>query len=188
MKKPNEIDPIFKANIISVTAAVIIEILLLTVYISNSLSIVFEYPFNSMTVFLIILGIWAYHYYIKGLNISKNIMKYISPLSLALASASLIYYVATLNPVGSALFIFSAYFVEAIVGIYLQKDLSIIDNKSAKLFIIGMSIFIFTLPLTILSINFVLVPIFGNVMKAGGLMNTALQIYDNNFDKIVDSN
>ncbi len=107
-------------------------------------------------------------------------MKYVSPISLALATASIINYSLTLNSHVSALFIVLAYLVEVVVGIYLQKDLSTIDTTSARLFIIGMSLFIFTLPFTILSVNYVLIPIFGNVMKAGGLMNIAMHIHNNN--------
>ncbi len=165
----NKITSLIRAKIISLVAAIIIEILLIGMLFTRSIFIIFSYPVNISLLLLVILGVGAYISYVRGLNHSRIIMLRTSPLSLILASLALpAYYL--INPILSPSLVVLAYFVEAYVGIHLYKELRSYSDTSAKIFIIGMSLFVFSLPLVIISIELIILPIIGNILKSLGLV------------------
>ncbi len=167
--------PLVKANITSVLAAIIIEALLIMILLNGSIYIIFQYPLNLALIALIIIGIAAYKFYLNALNHSRSIMKNLSPVSLILASLS-IPLVYTSYEQMSPVLIVLAYVVEAIVGIYLYKELQSIHPRYAQLFILGMYSFVFSLPLLVLSQIYIIIPLIGNVLKAGGLIGLAREV------------
>lgn len=146
----------------SVAAFLIIEYLLVTVYLDGVYA-----PFKGFNLLLISslipIGLAAYIGYLRWMVYGRNIFKYASALALALGLLAII-----LGYIGSGMslpILVLAYFTEVVVGPYLMKGFDEISPLSAKLFVLGIAGFVFTLPLVSLNNQFAVIPFMFNLVK-----------------------
>ncbi len=167
-------DKLVSALYASILAFIIIEGLLLEVIFSGVFS-----PYEGLSKFfmgaLIPIGVIAYIGYLGWLRDGRAIFKYVSLLALILGSISIY---RGVNGYWDALpILFIAYLTEVIVGPYLMKEFKEIDELSSKLFIIGISIFVFSLPLVSISNTLAIIAFIGNLAKGIGLTKLLYHVF-----------
>jgi len=78
------------ALIISIIAALIIEIILFTIIVQSDIITIFAYPYVFLLILLLIMGIVSNYAYLKSTNHAKWFLKNITPISLILAGIGII--------------------------------------------------------------------------------------------------
>jgi hypothetical protein len=63
-----------------------------------------------------------------------------------------------------------AYYIELITGYFMKRDFILYDYKGTRIFLIGLFIFVLSLPLILYNIYLILIPALGNLMKGIGLI------------------
>lgn len=169
----NARDKLAYALYASIAAFLIIEGLLVEVMLEGVFS-----PYQGISKYfmgsLIPIGVVAYLGYLGWLEKGRNVFKYVSLLALILGSISIIrgvYGYWDALPI-----LFAAYLTEVVVGPYLMDGFSKIDVLSSRLFIIGISIFVFSLPLVVISNTLAIIAFVGNLAKGIGLAKVLYHI------------
>lgn len=155
------------ALIISIVAALVIEAVLLTIVIQSDITIIFTYPYVFMLILLLIMGTISNYTYLKSTNHAKWFLKNITPVSLILASFGVI--IGYMGNFIGAFLIFIAYIFEILTGVKLKDDLVKISREWSMVFIIGVSIFVLSMPLLLYNTYLALIPMIGDAIKTIGI-------------------
>jgi hypothetical protein len=155
------------ALIISIIAALVIEVILFTIIISSDIMVIFMYPYVLLMILLLIMGIISNYAYLKSTNHAKWFLKNITPTSLILAGLVII--IGYMGNFIGALLIFIAYIFEILTGMKLKDDLREISREWSLVFITGVSIFVLSMPLLLYSTYLALIPMIGDAIKTVGI-------------------
>ena len=154
-------------TILSLLAAVIIEAILLLLLLGASPYTLFSPPTVYLMGLLLVIGVAVYRAYLNSTIHARTYMERVSPLALLVAFVAIVAgwygypWAVALVPV--------AYFVEEAVGLKLMRDFEEYDAEGARLFAAGMTLFVFTLPLVVVTSYVAILTLLGNTVKALGL-------------------
>ncbi len=156
----------------SIAAFIIIEYLLIQVFLYGVYT-PYAWPNIMLISSLIPIGLVAYMGYLSWLVEGRDVFKYASALALLLGSAS----IATgyMGEPVSLYLLFTAYFTEVVVGPFLMRGFETYDWLGARLFLVGILGFVFSLPLVSLANEFALIPFSANLLKGYGLIRIYLK-------------
>ncbi|MCE4624339.1 MAG: hypothetical protein F7C35_00535 [Desulfurococcales archaeon] len=154
-------------TVASSIASILIAIVLIIVYY-DGIEAAFKPPGLYLLVALIIVGLVALYGYLGFSKVSYWHMKNISPIALVLGSLAIA--VGYFRPVEGGALIFLAYVVEFFVGSKLYIDYKEVHPTGALLFVMGVTIFIVSLPIIILNQSVALVALVGDIIKLAGLL------------------
>lgn len=154
------------ALIISIVAAVLIEIVFIVILRSGIMTI-FNFPYITLLISLLILGIINNKMFLISTNHSRMFFRNVTPISLVIAGLGIV--VGYLGNFAGPFLIFIAYIFEILTGIKLKNDLMIISKKWSTVFIVGVAIFVLSMPLLLYNLYLILIPMLGDAIKTIGL-------------------
>ncbi len=159
----------------SIVAGILIEGLLAGIAV-DGLEWAFSAVGLSIMAALVAIGVAAYAGYSSWARRARFLMRYVSPLALVLASAAVAgAALGYLGVVEAGGLIVSAYLVELAVGLKLASDFREVSPLYAQLFLVGVGVFVLSLPLVLVNPRLALVPLAGNTVKIIGLAGLYLE-------------
>ena len=157
------------ATTASIVASILIVLVLFDICRSNTISAAFHgWPLWVLWS-LILVGIIAYYGYLGYARHAYREMKLLSPIALLLGAAGTVAGMKGYVEAGGAL-IFLAYIIEMIVGRKLYYDYREESEAGAVLFILGVTLFVVSLPLALVRVKLVILGIIGDIVKLEGLI------------------
>ncbi|GGP20358.1 hypothetical protein GCM10007981_08110 [Thermocladium modestius] len=154
------------ALIVSVVAAALIEVALAFIYFVGIYGI-FNWPYISILIVLLLLGFPAYYGYSKSTKHAMSFIRYATPLALILAIIGLI--LGHMHEFSGIISLFLAYIIEEATGILLRMDFREFSKTWTDVFAVGMSIFVVSILLVLISTKLVVIPMIGDAIKGLGI-------------------
>ncbi len=154
-------------TLLSLMAAAIIEAILLLLLLGASPYSLFSPPAVYLMGLLLVIGVAVYRAYLNGTIHARTYMGSVSPLALLVASTAIM--AGWYGYSWAVVLVSAAYFVEEVVGLKLMRDFEEYDVEGARLFAAGMTLFVFTLPLVVVTSYITILTLLGNTVKALGL-------------------
>ncbi|MFP3313792.1 MAG: hypothetical protein RXO28_04675 [Thermocladium sp.] len=154
------------ALLVSIVAAALIAIALFSIYFVGVYGI-FHWPYIILLIGLLILGFPAYYGYSRAVAHAGKFIRYATPLAFIFAFIGII--MGSMHDFLGIIMLFLAYIIEEATGLLLRLDFREISNSWTNIFITGMTIFVASILLVLISTKLVIVPIIGDVVKGIGI-------------------
>ncbi len=154
------------ALIVSVIAAALIEVALGFIYFVGIYGI-FDWPYISILVVLLLLGFPAYYGYSKSTRHAVSFIRYATPLALILAVIGLVW--GHMHEFLGVVSLFLAYIIEEVTGVLLRMDFREFSKPWTDVFVVGMSIFVISILSVLISPKLVVIPMIGDAIKGLGM-------------------
>jgi len=155
-------------TVASIVAALLILYVLIDIY-NNGLDSIFKAPTVYIMTGLIVSGVFAligyWHYTLEA----RWRMQNLSPIALAIGTLGVVLGYLYGPMIGGSLIIL-AYIIELFVGIRLYEDFKSTSPMGAKLFLIGVVVFMLFLPVILVVKEAALVSAIGDTVKIAGLL------------------
>lgn len=165
------------ALLVSIIAAALIVIALFSIYLVGVYGI-FRWPYITLLISLLILGFPAYYGYSKAVIHAGKFIRYATPLALILALIGII--MGSMHDFLGIVMLFLAYIIEEATGLLLRLDFQETSTRWTNVFIAGMTIFVVSILLVLISTKLVIVPIIGDVVKGIGIYGLYRKFNGNN--------
>ncbi len=165
------------ALLVSIVAAALIVVALFSIYLVGVYGI-FHWPYITLLISLLILGFPAYYGYSKAVIHAGKFIRYATPLALILALIGII--MGSMHDFLGIVMLFLAYIIEEATGLLLRLDFQEISTRWTNVFIAGMTIFVVSILLVLISTKLVIVPIIGDVVKGIGIYGLYRKFNGNN--------
>lgn len=155
-------------TVASIVAALLILYVLIHIY-NKGLDSVFSTPTMYVMAGLIVSGVFAligyWHYTLEA----KWRMRNLSPIALTIGALGVVLGYLYGPMLGGSLIVL-AYVIELFVGIRLYEDFKSTSPTGARLFLIGVVVFMVFLPVILVAQEAALVSAIGDIVKIAGLL------------------